>query len=279
MDIKKDESGNAVLKDGLPVFTQDDGTEITVNPDTMFTKIKELNAEAKNRRLEVKAISEKFESLNGIENIVEWKEKADKAITLAANLDNSDFIKAGEVEELKKQLQTGFETDKQSMIKQFAEAKDEFNQAVKEKDNNIFNLMVSSQFATSEYFSGTNPKTILPANVAQSHFKDHFSVKKTEAGKLIVVGKDKNGAVITGLDGEPANFQTAIKKIVEESDMKAQIMRSSGGGSGSYGGGHTGDGDESSKIEKQYKEAMKNGNARAAIALKNRLFSLKQNKK
>lgn len=276
MDIKKDESGNAVLKDGLPIFVQEDGTDIIINPDTMFSKIKELNAEAKNRRLETKELTEKFESLKNIEDITDWKNKADKALETVANLGDAEFIKVGEVEKLKKEMQVGFATDKQNMLNQFSDAKTEFNKTVKEKDSNIFNLMVSSQFATSEYFSGTNPKTILPANIAQSHFKDHFSVKKTDAGKLIVVGKDKNGAVINGLDGEPANFQTAIKKIVEESEMKTQIMRSSGSGSGSFGGGQTGKEGELSKLEKEYKEAMKKGDARKAIAIKNMVFNLKK---
>jgi hypothetical protein len=282
MKIKLDENGTAVLQDGNPVYVQDDGSDMVVNPDQLFSKIKELNSESKTRRLEINSLKEKFGVFSGIENLEDWKQKADQAISLANDLDNSKLIKAGEVSDLKNKLRSEFEADKQNLISQFSEAKKEFDSNIKEKEDAIFNLMVGNKFATSDYFNGSpDSKTILPADIAMSYFSKHFSVEKDLKGNLRFVGKDHNGNNINGLDGEPASFEVAIKKIIDESPLKTQIMRAPGGsGSGSLGGSSDGSSgrDDFSRIKKKYEDAVSSGDTLSAINLKNQLYQLKREK-
>ena len=81
--------------------------------------------------------------------------------------------------------------------------------------------------------------------------------------------------------GELAEFDEAMSSIFDAYPGKERLLRAKGGGTGS-GGGTGGEGDDEpndiKKLETEYAEATKAGDAKKAIGIKNRLWRLKQQK-
>jgi hypothetical protein len=142
--------------------------------------------------------------------------------------------------------------------------------------------MVSNRFATSPFFSGTNPKTTLPPEIAETYFGKHFKVEEDKTtGALNLAAYHSNGDPVYSRQnpGEVANFDEAMVAIFDQYPGKDQLIRASGGGSGAGGGSGGKDDDEGQDIkalEKQYAEAQKTGDAKAMVAIKNKLFKARQ---
>ena len=235
MKLKLDDNGNAVVQDGMPVYVHDDGNEVPLDAQALVQRVNNLTEEKDRHFTNFKDMSEKFKAFEGMD-----AEAAKKALATVKNIDDKKLVDAGEVDKLKVQIAETFEADKKTMQRQMSEMKENHETELKSKDNTIFNLMVSSQFAKSSFFSGENPKTILPPDMASEYFGKHFEIVG-EGASAKVIGK-LNGEVIPSRKkyGEPAEFEEAIGVILDHYPMKDRILRSSGGGSGS--GGNTGGG-------------------------------------
>ena len=66
MKLKTDEQGHAILQDGKPVYVHDDGKEVPYDVPQMLTKIRGLNAEAKQHREATEAAEAKLKAFDGI---------------------------------------------------------------------------------------------------------------------------------------------------------------------------------------------------------------------
>lgn len=91
MAWKVDDKGNFVKDDnGNPVFTLDSGEDKSVDYLAMSKSLREANAEAKNRKDELKTIKEKLAIFDGIEDLSGWKDEAMKAIEAQKNAPEKD---------------------------------------------------------------------------------------------------------------------------------------------------------------------------------------------
>lgn len=242
MKLKIDENGGVVLQDGKPVYVYDDGKEIPFDAPAAMAKISSLNAEAKDHRLRAKELAEQLKGFEGITDPVE----ALKAMETVKNFDAKKMIDAGEVETLKRQMAETFDLNKKSLLDSFETSRKQLESQLQEKDSTIYQLMVSSQFSKSPLFTGENPKTILPPDMAAEYFGKNF---KVEEGK--VVGYLNGEKIPSRIKfGEPADFEEALAVIVNAYPMKDRIMRAGVGG-GPDSKGNTGNNLTNSKTIKK----------------------------
>ena len=217
MKLKLDESGNAILLEGKPMYVMEDGKDIPFDAPAAMSKIAALNAEAKEHRLKKNELAEQLKKFEGIE---------DPAIALDAmekmkSLDLTKMLDVDKVEALKRQMADTFEVNKKSILDSFDKEKRELKTALEAKDKDIYKLMVSSQFAKSPFFSGENPKTLLPADMATEYFGKHFKVEDNR-----IVGYLDGEKILSKTKyGELADFDEALETIIDKYPMKDRILK------------------------------------------------------
>ena len=284
--LKVDDKGVALLEEGKPVYISPDEKELALDAPQMYQKIIDLGAENKKRREGLETATSQLKIFEGIEELSEWKIEADKALETVKNYADKDWLRADKVDKLKSDMKDAYDEQLDGAKKSFGLKEDEFKATVGKKNSQIRELMVSNRFATSAYFSGTEPKTNLPPEIAETYFGNYFKVEEEEkTGKLILVAYDAKGDQIYSRNnpGERAEFDEAMTAIFDAYPGKDKLLKASpGGGSGGSGGSGAGSGqgdsDDIKKLETDYADALKVGNAKLAIGIKNKLFALKQAK-
>lgn len=294
LSLKLDDKGNVVVEDGKPVYTDKDGNDVALDATALYVKIAELSTEAKNHRTSKSALKTELDDIrklfDGVEDLAEWKKQADKNAVTVENFSQKDLVEAKKVDEIKKAQQEAFDAEKDNLLKSFSEKEGEFQSTLTTKDNIIYNLTVSSEFARSPWFAGDNSKTILTPEIAQSYFGKNFKVEEDGkhpdgTPKTRVTGYIGDNPIYTKKPlkaGELADFDEAMGVIMENYPMKDRILRSSGGGSGAGGGAGGGGGGKGTletqlaELQDAHKLAMTEGRSKDAIVLKNRIFELRQ---
>lgn len=276
MKLKLDAEGHVVLKDGKPVYIDDDGKEIVVDAPQMFAKIHSLNEENKQHREAKQEAEAKLKIFDGIEDLTEYKAEADKAIETVANFNDKDFLKASEVENLKKQMTEGHEKELKSVKESFEKKENDYKDSLTTKDGHIRKLLISNKFAQSPLFSGKDPKTILTPDIAESHFGKNFKVEEKD-GQLSVRAYYDDGQMIYSRSraGEPANFDEGIEEVFDKYPGKDNLLRSKSGGGSADGSEH---GDQGDKLTQLRKSLETETNPTRRISIKNQINTLeKQN--
>ena len=256
--------------------------EIALDAPQMHGKILELNKESKKNRESFETLQAKFGVLKDIEDLEEWKKKADEALEHVANFNEQDWLKADKVAKLKQEMADAYEEKLGNQKKGFETQLVEREGAIGKKDSQIRKLLISNKFATSSLFSGDDPKTTLPPEMAEAYFGKNFKIEEGNEGVLRIIAYDANGdQIISRINvGEPAEFEEAIEAIFDSFPGKDRLLKSKGGGSGGAGGGGGSDGGGIpagiKKLEEAYAVAEKAGNSKLMISLKNQLFEAKR---
>jgi len=280
--LKKDENGVAVFVEHKPVYIDPDGKELPLDPVHMYGKIIELGQESKKHREAASKYSEQLKIFEGIEDLPDWKRKAEEAIEKINNFNDKDWLKAEKVEKLKEEMASSYNEKLTNVQKGFELKEKDYQNAIKTKDAQMRKLMITNHFSTSPYFSGPNPKTTLPPAIAESYFGKNFKVEEDEKTKEVkLVAYHDNGEVVLSRErpGEIASLSEAMTAIFEASPYRDQLLKSSSGGSGSAGGQGDADqtpGSQLAKLEKQYADATKAHDGRRAIILKRQIHELRQ---
>lgn len=219
MKIKLDENGNAVLKDGRPVYVMDDGEEVAIDAPALHTKVSELNGEAKKHRLNAKDANEKLAAFDGID-----PDEAKKAMKVVSGLDAKTLIDAGEANKIKDEMAKGYE-----------EKLTAANATIESKDAQIVSLLVNEKILASPVLEKTIYKDA--KILAVDAFSKHFKVEERD-GSLVVVGQIGDGIPVMSKEN-PANFagfDEALESIINSLPHKDGIWKAGpGGGSGSSG--------------------------------------------
>ena len=100
--LKTAEDGTPELKDGVPVYVDENGGEGPIDPNDMHRKILEVNAESKSRRERIEEMTARLKPLEGIDDVSAYLENAQKAVETVQNLEDSQLVQAGDVEKTKK---------------------------------------------------------------------------------------------------------------------------------------------------------------------------------
>lgn len=223
MKLKLDENGNAVLKDGHPVYVHDDGTEAAFDAAAAASTIKARNAEAKANRERAEAAETKLKAFDGIDDA----EAARKALGVVKNLDDKKLVDAGEVERLKAEI---LKTAQEKIAAAEAKAATVEQQLHKE--------IVGGAFSRSKFIAD---KLAIPADIVQATFGQHFKVG--ENGKLVATDAQGNPITSKTRMGEPADFDEAMETIVGSYAHRDAILKAdnkSGSGTRNTDGGSGG---------------------------------------
>ena len=219
-----DGKGIAVDDKGLPIVVDDSGNEQGIDAIYLaFSKVPELNAEAKKHRLTAKELSEKLAPFEGIED----PDAAKKALETVANLDAKKLVDAGEAERFRAQA---IEETKKAYERQLEEA----SKTTESLRGQVYKLMVSDRFKSSNVAEST----ILPPDILESYFGRNFKVEEQD-GKMLVVGYMGDNQIFSKeRPGEIASFDEALETIIDQYPMKDRILKSTAGhGSGATGSG------------------------------------------
>jgi len=265
------------LQEGKPVYIDPDGKEIALDAPMMHGKILDLNTEGKKRREALEAAQGTLKIFEGIEDLSEWKGRADEALEHVANFQDKDWLKVEKVEKLKQEMKDAHNEQLSNAQKAYQAKEGEYQETIGKKDGQIRKLLISNRFATSPLFSGSEPKTTLPPELAEAYFGKHFKIEE-EGDELRIVGYDKNGDQIISHQGdrvgEIADFDEAMEMIFESYPGKDRLLRAksgSGGAGGGGGGGDDGISPDIKKLEADYAKAVEAKDGKLMITLKNRL--------
>jgi hypothetical protein len=226
MKLKVDDSGNAILSEGKPVYIHEDGRELPFDAPAAMKKISELNGEAKGHREKADKFENMLKTFDGID-----PDKAKKALELASTLDAKKLIEAGEVERVKEEAKKAYQDQLNSV-------KAQFDPIIAERDalkNKLISESIGNAFSRSKFISD---KLIIPAQMAQATFGSAFRV---ENDTIVAYGPDGNKIYSSERPGELAGFDEALNILIERYPYKDQIIKSSGRrGSGANGSGSGG---------------------------------------
>lgn len=229
LKLKFDDKGSVVVQDGFPVYVLDDGSESPFDAAKARGKITELNAEAKSHR-------EKWEAAEAA--LVKFKDidpaKAREAMETMAKLDQKKLIDAGEVDKVKSAIEMSFSEQLNQLKSALEEEKSGRQKDIENREAQIYNLMVTSNFSTSKF---ANESLAVPPDMVEATFGKNF---KVEDGR--VVAYDSSGKQIYSRKnaGELAEFDEALEILVAAYPHKDRILKSTtnpGGGMNPNAGG------------------------------------------
>jgi len=247
MELVLDDNGNAVVKDGMPVYRHEDGSEVPFNAKSAMDKITSLNSEAKNHRIKKEEAEAKLKMFEGIDNA----EEARKALETVANLTAGELVKANDVESLKRQMAENFEKDRMTLTETFNQDKTKLQRQIEAKEQTIFNMMVNSKFSESQFL---RQNTIMTPDVASMVFGKSYRIEEVN-GHLREVAYLKGEKIFSRENpGELASFEEAFPILWEHYPMKDVYTRSTGGGSN--GTGNTGNYNTGQTIKRNDQAAL-----------------------
>ena len=212
MKLKLDDAGHAVLQDGKPVYTSDDGKDIAFDAPGTVATISRLNAEAKSHREAKEAAEARLKGFDGIND----PEAARKALEIASNIDAKKLIDAGEVERVKAEIARGFTEKLTAAEKRAADI-----------EAALYSERIGGSFARSKFIAD---KSAIPADLMQARFGQAF---KIEDGRIAAYDQNGNKLYSRANPGELAGFEEALEILVDGYPYRDSILKgNSNGGSG-----------------------------------------------
>lgn len=205
--IEVDGQTYAVVQDGKPVYTHDDGKEIAFDAPGATSTISRLNREAQGHREAKEALEGQVRAFEGITD----PDAARKALETVANLDAKKLIDAGEVEKVKAQISEIY----QSQL-------DEANAKKQELEQRLYGEMIGSAFNGSKFIAD---KLAIPVDYVRARFERNL---KVEDGQIVAY--DAHGQKILSREspGALASFDEAIEHLVNADPHKDSILKAPG---------------------------------------------------
>lgn len=230
MELVLDEDGHAILEDGLPVYKYEDGTKSPFNAKKTLDNLKKKNTdleEEKNRHFtKLKATEKALKDYQGMD-----PQQVADALETVKNLKGQQILDANGIKALKADMRESFEVELQQKETAWKTALKEKEDLVFTKEATIRNQALTTEFANSEFFSGKNPKTIYPAKDAVRIFGHMFDITG-EGSEIQIIAKDREGKVVMSQKnhGDPADFNEAMARFIDEHPEKARILNTQPGG-------------------------------------------------
>jgi hypothetical protein len=227
MELKLDDDGHVVVRDGKPVYEHDDGKEVAFDAQTTVATISRLNAEAKSHREAKEAAEAKLKAFEGIDNA----EEARKAMDVVRNLEQGQLVTAGKVQEIKDAAAKASKDQVEASSKALRDRIQELESKYAEAVSTLYNEKVGTAFNRSKFIAD---KVAVPIDMVQAMFGQRF---KVEEGKI--VGHDPAGNKIysRAKPGELAEFDEALEAMIDSYGHRDSILKGTGhAGTGAHAG-------------------------------------------
>src|SRR6266571_4813976 len=234
MKLLLDENGNVVVRNGKPVYVQDDGKEIEFDAAGTINTITRLNGEAKTHREAKEAAVTAHKELEAQIKVFEGldPEAARKALDKLSTIDQGKLIDSGKVDEVRNAVKQEYETRITSMTGAHSSELERMKADNEALNGHLNNEIIGGSFARSKVIA---EKLAIPADLVQAKFGSAFKVVD---GKLVAVGADGNTMYSRSRPGEVANFDEALEMLVDQYPNRDHILKSSGAsGTGAPAGG------------------------------------------
>lgn len=205
------------LADGNPVWIDGDGTERTIKRET----IPNLQNENKTYRTQLEELRNKSKDFEGLD-----PKEARAALEKLKNVDLSQMVEAGKLDEVKETLKT-----------EYTGQITERDQTIAQLNDRINGMMLDSAFGGSEYI---RDNIAVPVEMFRAAFGQYF---KIEDGKITAQDRAGNRIMSKKNIGEYADFDEAIELLVEGYSQRDAILKAPehrGAGSSGGGGGRGG---------------------------------------
>lgn len=283
--IKTNEDGTPIIDGSKIHFIAPDGKELPLDPPQMYQKIIDLGKESKTHREAFENVKPVLSLFEGLEDVPEWKKKADEALVTVKNFNDKDWMKADKVDQLKKEMSDSYEAKLVTQKESFQSALGEKEGVINQKDAQINKLLISNNFATHPLFGGSEPKSKLSPDMAESYFAKYFRVETLDDGINLVLraynDPDKYEDPVYSREnpGDPADFAEAMDDLWDRYPGRDSLMAAGAAGSGSGGGGGGTEEDDPTSLaslKKQYAEAQEKKDVTKMTALKNQIFRIQQ---
>jgi hypothetical protein len=205
MKLKTVELGGktyAEIADGKPVFVKDDGTEQTLDPASMLSRIGALNKENGEFRSERDSAMGKLKSFEGIADPA----AALKALETLSAIDQKKLVDSGKLDEVKASISKNYD-DK---IAELTRSLSEKDKVIADKDRIYSSEKLKGEFASSAFVKDL----AYPADMIQALFGPSF---KVEEGKVIGYQSDGRPVYSKAVEraGEIATFDEALKDYID----------------------------------------------------------------
>ena len=227
MKLLLDANGNAVLRDGKPVYVHDDGREIVFDAKQAFDKIGQLTGENTDYKRRFTESEAKVKLFEGIEDPA----AAIKALETVKNFDEGKLVTAGKVEEIKTAAAKAAQEQVAAAAKASATREQELTGMLEKRTAELNAHMIGGSFAGSKLLTDDKHPTRLaiPAEMAKAYFGGNF---KVEDGKMVPYDANGNKIYSPTRPGEVADFDEGLDALVRACPFKDQIIRASGASGG-----------------------------------------------
>ena len=207
MPWKMNAEGQIELNGGNPVWVQEDGSEATIQGNT----VNRLNNENKALRQRAEQAEQAAAPFEGLDPVA-VKDALDKV----AKIDQKQLIDAGKANEVTERIKTEYEAKLKAATEQAGtlQAKLDAN-------------MRKAAFASSQFLA---ERVNLPPDVAEAYFQQYF---KVDGDRLVAVGRDGQTIGSKNRIGEDASFDEAIEIILSDHPNRDALLKApAAGGSG-----------------------------------------------
>lgn len=208
----------AEVADGKPVFVADDGKDIPFDAPHTVSTIQRLNNEAKGYREAKEAAETKLRGFDGIGD----PEAARKALEKVKNFSEADFIKTGEVEQMKTQWQNASKEEREAAVRASNAERDRWKTQAETLENALFSEKVGGAFSRSKFIAD---KVAVPGDLLQDKFGSRFKVIE---GRIVGHGADGQPIYSRVRAGEIASFDEALESLVDAYPFKEAILKGTG---------------------------------------------------
>ena len=230
MKLKVDEKGFAVLTDGKPTYTGDDGKEFVFDAPQMYEKITSLTQESAKHRKRAGEAEDRLKAYEGLDD----PEAARKAIATLQNLDHKKLVDAGEVAKVKEEVAKAMQAQVDDWKTKYGDMQRRFN-----------DTMVTNAFMGSGYIKRAG-------NVPPDMFRVLLggNVEIGDDGKLYVKDAQGNRLYSRSKPGEFADFDEGLEMVVTSHPHRDYLLKGSGAsGSGAQGGNGSGAGASAKSVK------------------------------
>lgn len=230
--LKLNADGNAVVKDGKPVFVDEEkGTELPLDANEVFNKYHTLGEENKQWRLKHKEAEAALKQFEGFD-----LETVKANMDAVEKLKQVDMAKAGEIDKLKAEFQTLADKRLTETTQSYENKLKALGEKAQNLESRLTKNTIKNHFLNSAFIKDN---VAVPPDMIEAAFGNRFKV--TEDDKVIALGEDGSPMLSEKKLTEIADFEEALELMVKKYPHKDAILKSKqspGGGMASGGRGN-----------------------------------------